>query len=434
MIRKKLLKIASVISLSLLCYCGTVNYMVNNYEPEIKSSCILDSYKEKRKLEQNPKFMAGASKAKITPEKPVCLAGFNTSRKSEGVHDDLYAKCVVLDDGQTTVGLVSLDLIGLFHDDVEKIRKRISEKYGDSIIIASTHTHSGPDTIGYFSIPSGVDEEYMDGLEKKVEECVNNAIKSMEHAKLELASIKAPSNISKNIRVEGYKDDELSVIKINGLEGKTLATIINYAAHPEILERENKLVSADFVGYLSSKVEEKLGGTAIFLNGALGGMITPRVEGHDFKDAEKTGLKLYETVLNALEKSEIVHNPKISLKQKKFKLYVDNWKFLLLRKLSIIRRKEYEPKHIMTEVNLIRIGPAELVTIPGEAFPSIGFWVKDQMNEKYKFVIGLGNDEIGYIMTRKEFKDKLYSYEQSMSLGKKTWQSIKTELQTLLKD
>lgn len=278
MIKKKLVKFASVLSVGLMLSCVNVNYKLYNPQPEIKKEYVLDNFKEKRKQEKDPKFMAGASKTIITPKKEVYLAGFDANRKSKGIHDDLYARVIMLDDGKNTIGLVSLDLIGLFYDDVERIRKNVSEKYGHNIMIASTHTHSGPDTLGYFGgtllgipIKSGVDKEYMSGLEKKVEEGINRAIKNMENAKLEFTSIKAPEHISKNIRIEGYKDDELTVMKVNNLKGKTIATIVNYASHPEILWDKNKMISADFVGYLCKNLEKELGGvSAIFLNGALG--------------------------------------------------------------------------------------------------------------------------------------------------------------------
>lgn len=161
-------------------------------------------------------------------------------------------------------------------------------------------------------------------------------------------------------------------------------------------------------------------------------MITPNVKGHSFKEAERIGNKLSETALEALKSVEVVYDPKINQKQKKFILHVDNWKFKLLRNLKVFKRKEYGKNDLMTEVNVIKICPAEFVTIPGEIFPSIGFWIKKHMKGRYKFVVALGNDELGYIMTKKEFKDKRYDYEQSMSLGKKTWPKIQKELIKIL--
>lgn len=441
MIKKKLLKLASMLSIGLLCSCGTMNY-VRDARPETKKTYVLDDYKEKRKLEKDPKFMAGAYKTKITPQEEVYVAGFMPSKKSKGVHDDLYARCVMLDDGKNTVGLVSLDLIGYFYDDIEKVRKNISEKYDHNIIIASTHTHAGPDTLGYFGkslfgalpIKSGVDKEYMISLEKKIEKCINKAIENMEYANLEFASIQAPNHISENIRIKDYKDNELTVMKVNSLEGKTIATVVNYAAHPEILGSKNKLISADFVGYLCDNIEKKLGGTAVFFNGALGGMITPDVKNNSFEEVERIGNELAETAFKALENTEVVYDPKIELKQKKFILHVGNWKFNLLKSLKVFKRKDYGKNDLMTEINVINIGPAQFVTMPGEIFPSVGFWIKKHMTGKYKSLIGLGSDELGYIMTKEEFKKKRYKYEQSMSLGKETWPETKKELLILLEN
>lgn len=439
MIKKKLLKLAFALSIGLLCSCGAIDYSIKRPEIEPKKSYVLDDFKEKRKLEKDPKFMAGASKTVITPKSQVYLGGFTQPRKSEGVHDDLYARCVILDDGKNTVGFVSLDLLGLFYDDVEKIRERVSKKYGHNIIIVSTHTHSAPDTLGYFGkslfgllpIKSGIDQEYMGDLEKKIEDCVNDAIKHMEYAKIEFASMQAPGSISKNIRVKGYKDDELTVMKVSSLEKKTIAAIVNYASHPEVLGRRNKLISADFVGYLCDNLEKKLGGVAVFFNGALGGMVTPAVE-RSFKGAEKVGVELAEIAFKALRISETIYDPKISLKQKRLVLHVDNSKLMLLKRLGVLKRKEYGSGNLMTEVNVVKIGHAQFVTVPGEILPSIGFWIKDNIKEKYKFVVSLGNDELGYIMTEQEFKNNVYRYETSLSLGPETWLKIKKELMLML--
>lgn len=118
-------------------------------------------------------LLAGASRVKITPSYSVYLAGLGNNRKSEGVHDDIYASALYLNDGKTSVVIVSLDLIGLFHDDVEDIRGNKND-----IIIACTHQHSGPDTLGLWGpdeTTSGVNPEYLAFVKGKVREAIDKA-------------------------------------------------------------------------------------------------------------------------------------------------------------------------------------------------------------------------------------------------------------------
>src|SRR5262245_17618946 len=96
---------------------------------------------------------AGAAKNVITPElegRKVYLAGFGHNRLATAVHDPLYVRCLAVEVGMRTLLLCAADLIGLFYDDVQKIRARFAEHApkGWLLIVASTHVHEGPDTLG----------------------------------------------------------------------------------------------------------------------------------------------------------------------------------------------------------------------------------------------------------------------------------------------
>ena len=120
----------------------------------------------------------------ITPslDRPVYLAGLRQNRRAETIHDDLYVRALALSDSNQTLVLCALDLIGFFRSDaLEVISKtlKVSETFrvsGDlEIIIASTFTHHGPDTIGLWGPnmnTSGVDPAYMAGLKEKIVEVI----------------------------------------------------------------------------------------------------------------------------------------------------------------------------------------------------------------------------------------------------------------------
>ncbi|MFX1419772.1 MAG: neutral/alkaline non-lysosomal ceramidase N-terminal domain-containing protein, partial [Promethearchaeota archaeon] len=265
------------------------------------------------------RLMAGACALPITPEtneegipinpdnSPVFLAGFGGpgDRPAIAVHDDIYARCLILEYGGTPIVFVALDLIGFQIDQVDLVRTYVEYEYGieaDNIIIACTHTHSGPDTLGLWTPPypiPGVNWPYMEYVRTQIIECIDQAYQSMQKAYIRFASAVVPG-LMKNSRDEGRVYPDLSLMKVTGRTGQTIATMINYAGHPEVLWSDNLEITSDYVGYLCDKVEEELGGVAVFMNGALGGMITPDVEEHTFLKAQEIGYTLAEATVKAL--------------------------------------------------------------------------------------------------------------------------------------
>ena len=105
----------------------------------------------------------GFGETDITPavgKQPVFLAGFGQNRKATSVHDPLFARALVLADGEVKVALVSVDVVGLFLPFVESVREKLPGfKY---VLVSATHNHEGPDTLGLWGpnpLSSGVDRE-----------------------------------------------------------------------------------------------------------------------------------------------------------------------------------------------------------------------------------------------------------------------------------
>lgn len=395
-------------------------------------------------------FKASAAVRTITPKGQAYMAGLASNRKSEGVHDDIYARCLILNDGATKLGIVGLDLIGLLQDDVNRIRKKVKEKGIELnlLIIASTHLHSGPDTIGLWGASvgeSGVDPKYMSYLTDQTVEVIEEAYKGLKPARLKFASTIAPEGVSRNARIPDLIDREISVIKAEDESGKTTCTLINFAAHPETLWSDNHLITSDYPAYIYRHIEEKLGGVALFLNGALGGMVTVANNAHTFEESERIGLTIAQSALVALQnaKSSAVSSakqqPKISIRSAEIEIPMENQNFMALSQIGVLP-KRVEGKTIKSEVNLIKISSsaesaemvAEIATVPGELLPKLGLKVKEAMKAKYKFIIGLGCDELGYIIPEEDFSLELYKYERSMSVGSKAGTIISEKLSELM--
>jgi hypothetical protein len=256
----------------------------------------------------------------------------------------------------------------------------------------------------------------------------------MEPAILKLASIQVPEGVSRNVREPELIDRELSLLKVDSSSGETIATLINFTAHPETLWSDNVLVTADYPGYVYRDVEEKLGGVALFVNGALGGMVTVDSQANTFEEAERIGTTIAEKAIEAAQKAEVQEKARIVFKKAKIEATLENPGLKELIEAQILVQEPFIDGKGQTEVNFIQIGDAQIATFPGEALPKLGLRVKDKMNAKYKFIFGLANDELGYILPEEDFNRDLYKYEKSMSVGSEIGTITTEKLLMLISD
>lgn len=387
----------------------------------------------------------------ITPslDKPVFLAGFGNNRRAETIHDDLYVRALTMQTEQTTLVLVALDLIGFFHPDVQDVIKTlmVSETFrvlNPQVVIASTHTHHGPDTIGLWGSDDktrGVDDEYLAAIKNKIVDAILASFSDLKTASVKWTSVHA-AGLAKNTRNPEIVDDELTLLQFTTADGTPLITLMNFPCHPEVLWEHNPNISSDYVGYLRDAVEKQTGAPCIFFAGALGGMMTPDVKDHSFAEAEFMGKKLAEVGLKALGAVESGQCEVVSIKKKELAAKLTNplYKVAFWRNLlPDIRNKKGQ---IKTEVNLIKIGDLWLATVPGELLPKLGLRVKAQLLEAgagVAGVVGLANDEVGYILPAEDFKYPWNPfkpgkhYEETNSIGKEIAPKVMDALKELIR-
>ncbi|MGA3074005.1 MAG: hypothetical protein ABSG56_09955 [Bryobacteraceae bacterium] len=226
-------------------------------------------------------FRAGAFKTVITPpvegSPPVYMAGFGHNRVAVKVHDDLYARCLAFSTGQKPLVVCEVDLIGLFLDDVQRVRAKVPEA---DVVVASTHVHEGPDTMGLWGPAagqSGIDEAYNSFVVDRVAEAAKGALAALVPATPSLAVVHSAEldSFINDDRPPVVHDPDLIVLSLTGKDGKRIATAVNWANHPETLGSRNTQISADYPGFFYKRLEAKLGGMAVLWNGAVGGMQSP---------------------------------------------------------------------------------------------------------------------------------------------------------------
>jgi hypothetical protein len=393
------------------------------------------------------------------------IAGFHNKRAANGVHDSIWARTMIIDDGTTRIAVVSLDAIGFFHDQVIDVRKKLSPDLKiDYCMIASTHVHEAPDLMGIWGesdYKNGVNKEYKEFVINQTVESIENAVDDLELVDLNFAKdANSALPLVKDTRKPIVHDPGMYIIQAKSKDGTVKGTLVSWANHPETLWSNNLLITSDFPHYFREGIEKELGGICVYLNGAIGGLITTHPtlavkhpkSGNEireacFEKAEAQGMILADIATNAIKNSEeSISTGKIDLQAKTFTLPFENTLFRLAAVAGIIDRGMTEKWQVRTEMAAWKIGPASFLTIPGEIYPEIvnggiespkgqDFQIspieipplRELMTGEYKFVFGMANDELGYIIPKSEWDNEapwIYGnkelYGEENSLGPET--------------
>jgi hypothetical protein len=214
---------------------------------------------------------------------------FDRQGVSQGVHDDLYARALVFDDGQTRAALVSCDLIHIDGYLATAVRQQAAEATGipaEHIMVAAVHTHSGP-----AGLRQGMDEALVDTTAHHITGAVAAADREKQPCVLKVGRCTVDS-VSQNRRDPSWPvDTALRLLLVDSPERDKppLAAVINFACHATILFRTNLLISADYPGYAVRTFQKLLPDTAcLFLQGACAD-VNPVWMEQDFPEVERVG-------------------------------------------------------------------------------------------------------------------------------------------------
>ncbi len=229
-------------------------------------------------------FRAGFAQVEITPTVPVPLWGYGKAHRPEnistGIHDPLFAKVLVLEADESRVALVGLDLgRPPFEPTVRRIQTRVRQRANiDHVLLVASHTHHGP---ALELVPVGEESDpaldnafaYYKELEGKLVDVIGAAAENLAEAQIGWVSGKTQVNRNRHTKEAPIpRDDELFVLRVDGLSGEPIATLVNMAAHPTNHPHGNNQFSADFPGVMMAAVEKETGAPCLFLQGAAGDM------------------------------------------------------------------------------------------------------------------------------------------------------------------
>ena len=385
------------------------------------------------------RFRVGAAVRQYTPQPLLPVSGGLgpespvTEKKGE-----LTARAIVFQKEGTVVAVVSVDALGFPAVLCERVRKLVPRIPATHILIGATHTHSAPDC---YAFPDGRgghtgNLEYIQRVCQRAAEAVNAAYDALRPAWLRVATGEARGKIAYNYYAPDLYDRRMGLIQAVTPAGQTIATLVNYAIHPEVLGAGVGILSPDLIGPLCQKLEQQVGGVAIFMNGAQGGMVTadnrdleqPRDSRRAYWDDQRTWQECVRIGHTMAQEAERILSGVPFQKTPSLICISRNVTFPVESELiwNVIQRSPLAYAHnadrtITSRVNLVNLGTAQILTIPGEAMPNIGFYLKRKMRGTQPFLFGLTNDAFGYILSKIDYGSfPRYDYITRTSLGEMT--------------
>jgi len=390
---------------------------------------------------------AGLARVVITPPVGARLSGYaDRIQPSIGILDELYAKALVLDDGEERAALVVCDLIGLGRDIINDARRRIRSPAGikeENVMITSTHTHTGPDL-------EFVGEAWIENLKSQIAGVVYAASDCLKEARFGAA--KGQCLVGSNRRnpnspyspyflyswPEGPMDPAVLVLRIEDVSGRVMGALVNYACHAVTLGPRELRISRDFPGYALRILEDAWGQdiVAIFMNGCCGNInpmwiwdrpdlsptprrMMPESLEERLKETGRLGHILGAESLKAAE-SIIDLTCEAKLKVKRVEVSLPVREDIPERMLKRIKdAKPGEPRYeycqrilrgedIVTEVQAMALDDVAIVGVPGEVFVEYQIEIRKCSPYEYTFVSELANDSIGYIPVAKAYEEGGY--------------------------
>jgi neutral ceramidase len=400
------------------------------------------------------KMKAGSAKVDITPPLNIPhLSYLPRQGKFKGVHDPLYAKAMVFDDGKMKIAIISADSIGynneLLGEDynfTSEVRGKIQERMGIlglNVMLATTHAHSTPETTGITCLLDAPGAgEWLEVLIEQLTSAVEMADQNLVEMSIK-AGIGEARGIAKNRRkggisiddqrANGYIDESVGILLFQTEDSEISDILINYACHPVTVQVQ-PLVSADYPGVATKLVEKVVDGcrNCLFLQGSAGDINPMRDDTRDFRDVDLYGNILGGEVIKTVAQMRAPDYPimpsLVGVSSRRIMLPSRNlpdstpYREAFVSALNEAQKAETEEerdKHlrvagynretlkriergdapIPAEIQVFRIGDVAIVGIPGEFFVGLGLQIKRESTAPYTIISETTNGWLGYIPT-----------------------------------
>jgi hypothetical protein len=406
-------------------------------------------------------LQVGFAEADITPDvahKDVWVAGYGQNRRATAIHDPLSVRAVVFKDGDAKIAMACADVVGLQYPTVKEIREKLSGyKY---VMVSSTHNHEGPDTVGIWGpapTKAGVDPEYMSHLVDQVVKAIGEADAAAVPVEASYGTAQDQS-LLRDSREPYIYDDIIRVLQFTRKDNGQLAGIfVQWNNHPETMGGDNTVVTADFPGVTVAELKKKYQCPIAYFTGPVGGLMAPPrdtmknsagepLHEGDFEFCRIYGEEVAKLAAKAIESAEPISLNGFVVSAKPIGVPLANPLYQAARMLGVLKRSGHiwtgDPEQVgepltsknskgkkpaaETEVAYVRLGDLHIACIPGEIYPeSVYGKIQDPIDPGADFqdapkeksivellpgkkilVIGLANDEVGYIVPKSQWDEK----------------------------
>ena len=402
----------------------------------------------------------GFASADVTPKleegKPIWLAGLDSNRAAKGVHDKLYARAIVLRDGDRKLALVSVDSIGLPHPLIANARRGLAGfAY---VLVASTHSHSTPDVIGIWGPApdkSGVVPDYNRLVEQGIIQAVRQADAAAVPARAEYGTAEDDSLLG-DFRLPEVYDGVLRTLRfVRSGDGKPCGILVQWNSHG-VEPDKNFLVSRDFMGSTVDALEKRHPCPAVYFQGAIGGLMgTPKklveaakagkISSEPFGFIDACGEAIADLADRAIQAAQPIKLTPLNVFARPIAVPLDNEGFRAARAAGVLDRpvfawtgdrndlgkplpdgKSDGRVAMQTEVAYLRLGDLHVAAIPGELYPECVYGkyqdpadpgadfpdapleppIATTLPSKKILILGLAGDEVGYIVPKRQWDVK----------------------------
>ena len=408
----------------------------------------------------------GCAKVNITPPVGAWLSGYGGRNKpSDGIVDELYARALVLDNGSDSMAIISVDLLWVPLQMTNKVRAILKDKIGipeQNVLICATHTHFGPKIydetkMGPEVSDNTVDSSYVNILVKKITDSALLAQKRMEDVKIgavkgdipEIVFNRRPTRADGSVQTTfslpldvtttrkvqrspdgsvsvaftypaegpaltfGPVDPEAWVLRVENAEGAIIGSVVNFACHAVSGSEYSDWfysISADYPGETMRVVERLEGGVCLFTSGTAGDIVPLR---RGKKPRYEIGRALAGEAVRRLQFVQTSGDIDMAAMTRQVDLPIR----LDLSPDSIIAADK-DKTHLVTEIQVLRLGDVYILGLPGEVLVELGLDIKRRAGLRNLIITAVSNDTIGYVCHSQAYEQGGYEAVSGTNLAK----------------
>jgi len=388
----------------------------------------------------NDKLLANVASIDISPPNgmQVALGGYGErmSKPALGIHDRIWAKALVLNKGKKKYVIITMDVLALPPNLKPQLVNKLGQKgwTEENLVILASHSHTSYDMTALndknnLNSPQlGIFQpQLLDFILQSLSELVLKADQNLKPVHVGTSSI-ILDNLNRNRRGDKAIDKEMTLTRFDLDNGKPLAVLVNWTAHPTFMSGKDMYISAGWPGYLQRSLSQWIGDgvTVMYYNGAEGDQspIGQNVKSH-YEKAEIYGrtlaIKALELYKNTKTKSNIVFDYNYTTLQLPKRVVHPSFmetggeEYNLTPEALEVILKVMSLNQV--GIGALRIGDLMLVGAPGEMAAGLGFKVKNKLKAKgikHATIGGLANVWISYIISKDQYNNG-GGYESSVS-------------------